>query len=369
MENYKSIIIHFSNTIGFISAISAVFTLHPQKNITANLLVEWLGLTEVDEEILNIAKTFSKEFTFIKQISLAKDFQFPKSVDEIYFAHDLNEDQTKVLFAKYPKAKRICFGDGFGWVYVRKKYFSYIKGHRESLRIIIRRIFLRLTGKLFWKFPNVAVLILPIDQYGHFFDKCPLIVCKKDTVNEIIEKIEISCQRLFSYINKELALFPSKKIYLFMTEVFAEALQMTLEREIEMYEEMIKKFCQPDSVILIKAHPGEKYPKSEMLNEKLKGKFNVKKISDEYKRYPIEIWKGLILRAEVISCGLPYVTLFYLYDKKVIYPFSKKFIEKWFPENYWPYWKNAMRLCNEPLRKMKTWCGNGPLWVENKNEY
>lgn len=361
----KKILIHVMNPVGFIAGVSAVKTLH-QKGFVAYIVVEWPGSILLSQEITEIIQKFSKEFSFIKKVIPKSVALRKKQFDEIYFSHDLNEGSLEPLFKKFPQAKRICYGDSFGLVYTKESFFRLLKiSKKENYFKKIKQLFDKYRYSL-----NIAaqqaVLILPVDQSGVYFKNVPLLVCSKNMVLDILKKTLVSCQDLQRYILEMLKLADDKKMFLFLTENFAEANLIKIDREIEMYVAIIKKYCQRKDIIFLKSHPGEALERNKKIIAKLEN-YQIYEIDQKYKRYPIELWQGLLKRSVVISVAYPVLSLKYLYNIDIIQPMDNSLIRKWFSQDKQAYLKDSIGQYMKPLKNLKSWHGKGPLYVQ-KND-
>lgn len=132
-----------------------------------------------------------------------------------------------------------------------------------------------------------------------------------------------------------------------------------------MYCSIIREQCAPGSVIFLKSHPAEMLPRNERIGEKLAGEYKIVELDSKFKRYPIELWKDLVLNSTIICMSYPVLSLKYLYDIDVVQPMDHAFIEKWFPEWTWRSYKNSLSLYMEPLKNLATWDGKSVLWSGN----
>lgn len=365
----KKILIHVMNPVAFITGVSAVKTLH-QKGFVVYIVVEWPGSVQLSQEITKIVQLFSKNFSFVKKVISKSEALRKKEFDEIYFSHDLNEGSLEPLFEKFSQAKRICYGDSFGLVYTKESFFRLLENSKKKSNFQkLKQIF----EKYHYKLNNAsikaqqAVLILPVDQSGIYFQNVPLLVCPKSTVLGVLKKTLVSCSDLQRYIQKILKSADDKKIFLFLTENFAEANFIEIEREIEMYTAIIKKYCKIRDIIYLKSHPGESLERNKKIISKL-GNYQIYEIDQRYKRYPIELWQDLLKIATVISVAYPVLSLKYLYDIDIIQPMDNNLIIKWFPQDKQAYLKDSIGQYMKPLKNLKSWSGKGPLYVQKTDK-
>lgn len=373
----KNCLLYIMNPIGFIAGISAVKTLHGSNKVAVHILVEWPGSDTITGELAKIITIFSKNFPSIKKIVSKNKGNFGEiEFDEIYFPHNMNKGSTDFLFEKYPKAKRICCGDSFGVMYTRKSFvrlFGNPTAQKDFLSTLKSKTYaiLQYLRHPQWKFfeknykIHQAAVVLPVDQSGEFFKHIPLIVCQKETVMGVIKKCFGSSQKLQNYIRKMLKPFGRQKIFVLLTENFAEANLVPFEKEIEMYCAIIKKYCCKDDILFLKPHHGEALPRGQKIIERLSG-YNIFELKKDFTRYPIEIWQALLDRALIITAGYPVLSLKYLYNIDVIQPFDQKFIKKWFPQGKQIFINHGVELYAESIKRLKRWDGRGPLYVRER---
>jgi hypothetical protein len=395
-----------------VSAICAILTRHAPEDVNVIILVQWPGaLSEVTNELTAIMKSMVRPFSFVAQLKLfpygvftemlaADDLaSFKLSLrkwigvdhaDEIYYPHDVVGQLYQGLSTVYGDARRICFGDGMGTVCERQDLLSYhVRSKIESPNTtetpsVARRICGWLSrakrkamsshskpdsspkdGMVLKDFlPDEAVLILPIDLSGNFLKQFPLAVCSRSVVLDVMEKCADSCEELQSYICGLLKDFQGRRKYILLTETLPEGSLIDFRREVEMYCHMVADHCEPGSVVLIKSHPGVTKPLNEQIAEQLAGKYEVVVMEKKFRRYPIELWKGLVLESTTISMGYPVLSLKYLYGVDVIQPLNNEFIEHWFSPWSWRLFKkNSLSVYMESLERLPGWDGKSVLWA------
>ena len=387
----KNCLIYLISPTHFISAISAIKSLYPDSPVNIINM-------EVVNEIYDIINKFSKNYDFInkiKPVSSQQKEEFLSSnnielainvlknqigkdcFDEIYYSHDIDGGMYQFLCSSYPDAQRICLGDCLGNVYEKEILLSLLKPVKKTQSILsLAKRLIKVIFKIpqqqqkkiivFQDFkPHQAVLILPVDQSGNFFENIPLTVCKKDIVMKITEQC-ISCTaELQNYITNILTKYNGYEKYLLLTENHAEANFIDFDKEIEMYSSLINKYCHRGSVVFLKSHPGETLPRNEKIKEKISDNFEIVELDKKFKRYPVEIWKNLVINCNVICMSYPVLSLKYLYNLDVIQPMNNELIEKWFNDWTWASYKNNITLCTEPTKNLANWDGNSVLYAGN----
>src|SRR5262249_14873849 len=119
----------------------------------------------------------------------------------------------------------------------------------------------------------------------------------------------------------------------------------------------------PGAAIFVKGHPGEDVSRCEALEASLGADFEIFAIEKRFRRYPIELWRELVLHSTIISGSNPALSLKYLYGVDAIQPFSSEFFRIWFPSEMHAFFENGLSLFTGPLSSYNTWDGRSVLWT------
>jgi hypothetical protein len=179
---------------------------------------------------------------------------------------------------------------------------------------------------------------------------------------QLFERGASGCADFTQYIDSLLARCGTRQKYLLLTENNAEGSFLTFENDVEMYCAVVRESCAPNSVIILKAHPGESLPRNDAIRAGLGGDFEVLEVDPRFKRYPIELAVRLVRECTVICMSYPRLSLKYLYGVDVIQPMDDAFIERWFPRQFWRSYKNAVMLYERPFERLSSWDGRSVLW-------
>jgi hypothetical protein len=385
-----------------IGAVAAARSIHPTAPVRITIAVYWPGVpAEQVEEIAAIVRQMANPLSDVDACMVvtgerADSFERQAEVDpgaarrglfgdtdfaEIYYAHDVVGRFYQALAMAFPHARRICYGDGLGNVYQRDYHLGLLrdptdgseKGEREprrgwwrnclaSLRRCVRSAEpVRAIPSQFQ--PDAAALILPVDQSGGFLRDVQLTVVPRATALQLFEHGAAGCTDFIAHIDDLLARHAGRTKYLLLTENNAEGHFLAFDKDVEMYCAVVRDFCAPDSVIILKAHPGESLPRNEAIRASLGGDFEVVEIDPRFKRYPVELAVSLVRECKVICMSYPRLSLKYLYGIDVIQPMDDAFIERWFAPQFWRSYKNAVTLYEKPLERLAGWDGRGVLWA------
>jgi hypothetical protein len=210
--------------------------------------------------------------------------------------------------------------------------------------------------------PDLAVLLLPVDQSGGYLRDLALQVPPRGTALTVLGECRAACVELNDYIAKLLASTDGQRRYILCMQNFAECGTIDFDRDVEMWIDIVRAECEPGSVVLLKTHPAETLPRTAALFERLGGDYRVLQLEPAFRRYPIELWGPLVTASTPISSSMPALSLRYFYDVVCRFPFTDTFIEKWFPQRVWRFYKNGASLFSGPLDRYDSWDGKSLLW-------
>jgi hypothetical protein len=210
--------------------------------------------------------------------------------------------------------------------------------------------------------PDIAALILPVDQSGRFLQQVPLTVCPRELAIAVINECSRACGDLQAYIDSLLREHADKQRCVLLTENWAEGGFIDFERETELYCHLVERSCGSDSTLFVKPHPAESLPRVAAIRARLGRSFKVVELDPAYRRYPIEVWPRIVRECRILSVMYPVLSLKFLYDVDVIQPMDDAMIEEWFPAWTQASYKNSLSLNMEPLARLSRWDGRSVLW-------
>lgn len=278
-----------------------------------------------------------------------------KSYDQIYYVHDVTYARILSLAAhSWPKAERVCYGDGFGIFYANQRVY-----HLLGLTWNTHGFLKDFTA-------DRRMGLLPMDCTCESDSSVPLEVVPKKFMLDAISAVTSAVPALGQISESLLALHEGSPRALLLTENHAETGCISFEDDVRMYCDMILSHTPSDSVVFLKSHPGEKLPRNEAIRNALKKERFCIALPDALRFYPVELLSRLIETCvPVLCCSYPRLTLSWLYDKEVINPMaSAKFLHKWLPEAVWRSYEDAIRTYEEPVRLLNEWNGEGMLWTQ-----
>lgn len=351
--------------------MAALAELHPQGDVRADLLVQLPGATrQTLDEIASVVRELAAGHPLVAEVHALLDADLGKAgpggvlarrYDELYYAHDSTGTVCRRLAAAYPSARRICIGDAFGMVYPAE----YVTGYQRSPWGRIRRrlgAILRGVPDLPAILPNLAALILPVDPSGRALADTPLVCISRANFISAIDHCHANASALREYMTGLLADAGGARSCLMLTETYSESGHMTPEREAGMYALIVRRYCAPGTVILVKPHPLEDPGKTERLSAAVGASYVVRAMTPRFGRYPIEIWRELLLATDVISTAYPVLSLKYAYGIDVLQPLDDEMIGRWFEPSAQAWTRDGLSLYSEPLARLAKWDGASVLW-------
>lgn len=282
-----------------------------------------------------------------------RELFFGKSYDQIYYAHDITYARILSLAAhSWPKAERICYGDGFGIFYANHRVYHLLGLPYNSHGFLEDFTADRRMG------------LLPMDCTCEADTSVPLEVVPKKFMLKAISAVTSAVPVLHETARALLAMHACSAKSLLLTENHAEIGCISFEDDVKMYCDIILNYTNQDSVVFLKSHPGENFPRNEAISNALKNERICISLPDALRFYPIELLSPLIEASNpILCCSYPRLTLSWLYGKEVINPMaSVEFLHKWFPETAWRSYEDAIRTYEEPVRLLHEWNGEGMLW-------
>lgn len=356
-----------------ISLDVALQTIFPDgHSITCDVLVGWPGLPSVQSEIQNIVEKMLSNSPIKYHLFSDQSLLSPSEpYGHIFYAHDIVDNIVQSLCLSWPDALRVCLGDALGMVCERNYHLGLIKDGkkpsvfclaaakvRHSLKLAFSRRTVHLDQSIV---PDLACLILPVDQTGSALAGVQVTVPHLALVRKVLNQMAMSLVNLRTYIDSLEGEQTDRRTFVLLMENIAEGGYLSLDDEIRLYQWIIEKHAPAGSHIIIKGHPGEILDRYTPLIQNLGARYKVSVVPQKFKRIPFELWSSLILKSEILSMSYPTLSLGYLYDKTVINPVDNDFIQKWYAPMYWESFKNAHNLYVKPLSNLSRWAHKGVL--------
>lgn len=223
-----------------------------------------------------------------------------KDYDEIFYCHELSDYPITFLKFLYKKAKFTCYGDGFG------NFSNCITPH-EYFKLIK---------------PERAVAILPSDADDYFIvNKIPIVTTDKQYLIDTLVHMENSQPSLANFIQKLKDNYSNKEFNLFITSNLFDRGESDFQTEVDCNIEMIKKYCKPNSVVIIKKHPNEHTSKICEYKKILGNSYQILEFPEDLANTGVESLPSFLnICDKIINYSGTILLLYYLYQIKCIYP-------------------------------------------------
>lgn len=288
-------------------------------------------------------------------------------IDEIYYSHDISSDfWNQALMHAFPKAKRICYGDGLGLVYTPKYFTKFMYQVRYNNKILYHNILARMKRYFLYPSkknqlkPHRAILAIPCDPGKDFFPHCELSIIKKINLKHYVDEMITTLPKFKNYLQN---LFGKDIIpcYLLIFSNFTESKLTTLENEILLYQEILAKHASKDSLILIKPHPAQNHYILKRILYALSEEYSIKVISEEFYHLPIELAEILIQKCKVLSLSYSSISIPYIYEKEVTHVLTQELVNKYFSQEKIKWFIESNNLYINMINNIKTWTAEHEL--------
>lgn len=366
--NKKQILLQVYNFIYFYYGLSAIKTLFGNNFVVDILLIS-------DDKEIELHNKYAKSFSYVKNIHiLSSDFSqqirgflkktsfisslifnfcnkniiikklkyfFAKQeYDEVFFCHENRNFNISVIKLCYPNANFTMYGDGFGLFC--SATFDYYKNINFKNPYIIDEIC-----------PDRVIGLLPCDVDDIVSHRSiPVFTTNKHIMKNFLKEpkeIKLLVDDYTQYISKL-----NGEICLFMTSCLAEVSAMSLNEEIDMNIEIIRKNLPLKTIILIKPHPREQGTKVKLYKEILKDNYTILELPKNLQKIPVELMGSLLEKVKyLITYGTSFVTLKYLYDIEHID--ISKIVSKY---NY----RQSNEIFDEVYKRLTTYSGEGLIY-------
>ena len=87
-----------------------------------------------------------------------------------------------------------------------------------------------------------------------------------------------------------------------------------------MYCWIVRQYCEPGSVIYLKAHPGETLPRNAAIMAQISGEFEIVEVDPRIQAISDQFASRLVNGCVPICMSYPTVSLKYLYGRDVVQP-------------------------------------------------
>lgn len=211
--------------------------------------------------------------------------------DEVFFSHELPFSIITFLKDISEKTNFVIYGDGSGLLMGKdtKLINPYKKPTKNPFIQEIR--------------PNEIVALAPIIEDDSFdAENIPVMGTEPKVLSDLIENDIQVQEKVNDYTDSILEKYPdNKNIILLLTNALDDKrFNMNEEDQVNIYFDMIDKYCPENSVVILKLHPTSKVDIAKILKEKCKKNCIFEVFPNELKEYPIEIYSKLIKKSSLV---------------------------------------------------------------------
>lgn len=260
------------------------------KHIKNIYYIDHEGLNNIVKDIRNLKNNSAGETLFQKfycpeaykeLCSVIPSFEY----SDVFFSHEIPNYLMTFLKKMSPQTNFVIYGDGSGLLMGKstKLINPYNKPANISFLPEIK--------------PDEIIALAPIIEDDSFDPiGIPVSATSPQILLELIEK-DIKIQDLInSYTNSILEKYShcKSKILLLTTRLEDKRFCMDKEEQINIYLDMIDKYCPENSLVILKLHPSTDINIAKVLNNRCSKKITFEIMPDELKEYPIEIYSRLM---------------------------------------------------------------------------
>lgn len=352
------------------------------------LLYDFLASPQIEDDIADTIRQLSgarawSRVVYIRQAEMdalgrgrhANNVRYIQQVlgsdhfDDIYIARDQIGLGSPILLDAYRGARKHVYGDSLGLV-GQSVNSSVFHGSAHSpwiarVRALVKRLLLGAPRKVAF---DAAVLTLPMDVSGRFFDRVPLVVPPREHVVACVEELAASLQSLDAYCTELCAQRTQLGDRLYLLSNLAASGLSTQEQEIDFYIEVISTSSPVGSTAYVKPHPRSTYETLMGIERRLRNNFRLVVIDDKrFARMPIELWSRLIQHCVVVPMfSTSAINLKYLYDKPVDMPLDEVRLTRYFKPERMGYIRDSNRLIRDCIDNLDHWDQRSVLWSAHK---
>lgn len=285
------------------------------------------------------------------------------SFDDIYLARDHVGDGSALILNSYPTSSKHAYGDSFGLV-GQHDAIARLDGPASlltRLRLLGRRLLLGAPKVISF---DDAILSLPIDLSGSYFQRTPLVVPSHAHVRQTVRKMYEGMSELYTYCKELRSRSGMVETPMYLLSNLAGSGLCTVEQEVALYLEVIREHSSPGETLFIKPHPRSSFEFLKAIQQSLQRDRDVVVVDDpRFARMPIELWVDLIAHCRLIAIfSTSCINLKYLYDKDIVLPLDDEHMSRYFKLAAREHISSNYRLMKQAMVNLDHWDGVSPLW-------
>jgi hypothetical protein len=233
-------------------------------------LQQWLG-------------SASGKWLFADSIEQLRNAVDARSVEHVYACRN-TQFVNELTLSAFPDARRICYGDGLGYIALNKSFGSPKYNHRGFLPM------------------HRACLITPVETEPGHLDLVDLTVVPHRFYVETLRAVADNYDELRQKAEYFSTLSEGLPITIVLTSYLAEVgVVASLEDELDLYENCVLPHLSDREFILIKGHPREAHGQSEMLARRIRqAGFRCAAMTDAM-QWPVELFAPLLPVRKIVN--------------------------------------------------------------------
>lgn len=368
----KKILLQCQSLTYLYLGLAAIYTMHPKRDVIVDVLFTLSAATqEAYGDKIYASKYPNKVFTFfpkeLKQLhdkipkkknfknKILFNFIYKKQIQnfinkkfegnkysEVYFSHE--QPNLIITFTKmaFGHAKFIIYGDGTGLLFGAntKLINPYKKQYKFCFFNEIK--------------PDKIVGLTPyVKDDSMDIDNVPIQATDPEILKDIIKNDEKIQSEINSYTEELLTtLGHCKKTLLLAANLNHKRFTMPENEQVDMFENIINKYCDNDSVLIVKGHPGQNFSIFETIQAKCAKNIKFIMLPKNIELYPIEIFEKLLTNVDNVIAFISSASI----SLKVIYNITSEDIYDIIQNYDLKHRVNyALKLYDSIIKKYDSW--------------
>lgn len=214
-----------------------------------------------------------------------------KKYDSIFFSHELSYFLITFLKFLYQNAEYNIYGDGSG-VLIGKNVKLINPYKKQYIFKFFKEI----------KPDNIIALASMIEDDSFNAKNIPVLPTDSNITVKLIKNDAEIQKYIEKYTNEILSKYRNikNKILLLASRLEDKRFKINQDNQINIYLDIIEKYCPENSLVIIKLHPTSKFDIVSLLKEKCKKNCIFEAIPQSLKAYPVEIYANLIEKFDLV---------------------------------------------------------------------
>ena len=207
------------------------------------------------------------------------------SYETVFFSHEFDCILISYLKDIAKHIHVVQYGDGSGLLM------------RKNTKLINPFYAPRINPFLGEIYPDEVIALAPLIEDGSCeFDNIPVSATDPEVLSKLIENDVNVQKKVNKYIDEVLDKYSNyeNKVLLLTNSLEDKRFRMSEEDQINIYIDMIEKYCPDNSLVILKLHPTAKVDLTDVLMQRCKKNCVFEVIPLELKAYPVELYSKLM---------------------------------------------------------------------------